>query len=78
MVADGDRGGLLVGGDRDHDSRLSAWSIALVTRLRTIRSTRRTSASATQGASGARTTTWVWRWVGEGAGVVDHAGGPRR
>ena len=36
-------------------SPLSAWSIALVTRLRTIRSTRRTSASARQGWSGAST-----------------------
>ena len=37
-------------------SPVSAWSIALVTRLRTIRSTRRTSASARQGCCGARTT----------------------
>ena len=50
MVADRDRGRLVVAGDMDDDPASavdSAWSIALVTRLRTIRSTRRTSASAT-------------------------------
>ena len=40
----------------------SAWSIALVTRLRTIRSTRRTSASARHGRLGDFTTTLVPRW----------------
>ena len=44
-------------------SRLSAWSIALVTRLRTIRSTRRMSASTTQGARGRARTTRVSRWA---------------
>jgi hypothetical protein len=38
VVADGDRGGLLVGSHGHHDPLLSAWSIAFVTRLRTIRS----------------------------------------
>ena len=44
-------------------SRDSAWSMALVTRLRTIRSTRRTSASAeARVVRGSSTTTRVSRW----------------
>ena len=75
VVADGDRGGVVVAGDVDHDADVrtvaAAWSIALVTRLRTIRSTRRTSASARQAWSGARTTTRTPRCSASAAGRVD-------
>ena len=53
VVADRDRGGLRRRPPRSTTiSLLSAWSMALVTRLRTIRSTRRTSASAMHGRVG--------------------------
>ena len=45
--------------------------MALVTRLRTIRSTRRTSASARHGWSGASTTTRVSRWSASARVCVD-------
>ena len=72
MVADRDRRGLVVAGDvSTTTSRVSAWSMALVTRLRTIRSTRRTSASARHGWSGASTTTPDAALVGQRPGLVD-------